>query len=158
MTLKKKEFTPLLCFLHAEPPPPPHRSPEQNKEKKKEFSPCHLLPPLGLCRPLLAQTSTTPHTGAHRHRVRRSCAWSLETNRSRREPRSKGLFFMIFPFTQFGFRIIDGFFCFLGLWVQYSCVWDFGFWNWSLWVLGIASFVLILLVFWFYGFIKPVDV
>ena len=80
--------------------PPPHRSPEQ-----KEFSPC---------RPLLAQTSTTPHTEAHRHRGRRSCAWSLETYRSRREPRSKGLFFMIFPFPLFGFRIIDGFFLFSG--------------------------------------------
>ncbi|KAL0015849.1 hypothetical protein SO802_002918 [Lithocarpus litseifolius] len=66
------------------------RSPEQNEEKKKEFSPCPLLLPLGLCRPLLAQTSTTPHTEAHRHKVRWSYAWSLETNRSRREPRSKG--------------------------------------------------------------------
>ncbi|KAL4650208.1 hypothetical protein ACB092_01G070300 [Castanea dentata] len=26
---------------------------------------------------------TTPHTEAHRHKVRRSCAWSLETDRSR---------------------------------------------------------------------------
>ncbi|KAL4595335.1 hypothetical protein ACB092_12G084600 [Castanea dentata] len=42
-----------------------------------------------MCRFLLAQTSTTPHTRAHRHRVRRSCAWSLETNWSRREPRSE---------------------------------------------------------------------
>ena len=47
-----------------------------------------------------------------------------------------------------GFSVlwVYGFFCFLGLWVQYSCVWDFGFWNWSLRVLGIASFVLILLI------------
>ena len=58
----------------------------------------------------------------------------------------KVFFFMIFPFPQFGFRIINGFFRFLGLWVQYSCVWDFGFWNWSLRVLGITSFVLILLL------------
>ncbi|XP_050241398.1 uncharacterized protein LOC126690333 [Quercus robur] len=90
LTASSASFTPFLRFLHAEPPPPPHRSPEQNEEKKKEFSPCPLLPPLGLYRPLLAQTSTTPHTGAHCHRVRRSCAWSLETNRSHREPRCKG--------------------------------------------------------------------
>ena len=38
------------------------------------------------------------------------------------------------------------FFCFLGLWAQYSCVGDFGFGNWSLRGLGIASFVLILLI------------
>ncbi|XP_030975343.1 uncharacterized protein LOC115995064 [Quercus lobata] len=85
-----------LCFLHAIPLLPlllSHRTSTtvpQSPEKKKEFSPCPLLPPLGLCRPFLAQTSTTPHIGAHRHRVRRSCAWSLETNRSRREPQSKG--------------------------------------------------------------------
>ena len=81
-----------------------HRSSEQ-----KEFSPC---------RPLLAQTSTTPHTEAHRHRGRRSCAWSLETYRSRREPRSKGLFFMIFPFPQFEFRIIL---------IGFSVFWVYGF-------------------------------
>nr|POE59976.1 hypothetical protein CFP56_03571 [Quercus suber] len=83
--LRKKLLTPHLCFLHAEPPPPPHRSPEQNDFEEDRV----LAVSSGLCRPLLAQTSTTPHTGAHRHRVRRSCAWSLETNRSRREPRSK---------------------------------------------------------------------
>ena len=82
--------------------------------KKKEFLPCPLLPRLGLCRPLLAQTSTTPYTEAHRHRGHQSCAWTLETYRSRREPRSKGLFFLIFPFPQFGFQIIlMVFFCFL---------------------------------------------
>ena len=91
------------------PSPPPHRSPEQ-----KEFSPC---------RPLLAQTSTTPHTEAHRHRGRRSCAWSLETYRSRREPRCKGLFFMIFPFPLFGFRIIDGFFLFSGFMGFFGAAW-----------------------------------
>ena len=30
----------------------------------------------------------------------------------------KAFFFMIFPFPQFGFRIIDGFFCFLDLLVS----------------------------------------
>ena len=85
---------------------------------------------------LLAQTSTTPHTEAHRHRGRWSYAWSLETYRSRREPRSKGLFFMIFPFPQFGFRIIDGFFCFLGLW-DFSVFWVYGF---STIVFGILDF------------------
>ena len=93
--------------------------------KKKEFSPCPLLPPLGLCRPLLAQASTTPHTEAHRHRGRRSCAWSLETYRSRREPWSKGLFFMIFPFPQFGFRIILVF-LFSGFMGSVQLCW--GFW------------------------------
>ena len=62
------------------------------------------------CSPLFlhAEPPPPPHrspTGAHRHKFRRSCAWSLETNWSRREPQSKGLFFMIFPFPQFGFRI-----------------------------------------------------
>ena len=87
--------------------------------KKKEFSSCPLLPPLGLCRPLLAQTSTTPHTEAHRHRGHRSCAWSLETYRTRREPQSKGLFFMIFLFPQFVFLFIYGY-----LWV-YGFFWSF---------------------------------
>ena len=62
------------------------------------------------CSPLFlhAELPPPPHrspTGAHRHKFRRSYAWSLETNRSYREPQSKGLFFMIFPFPQFGFRI-----------------------------------------------------
>ncbi|KAF3950234.1 hypothetical protein CMV_023980 [Castanea mollissima] len=76
-------FTPNLHRRHTD-----RRS--RTISKKKEFSPCPLLPPLGLCYPLLAQTSTTPHIEAHRHRGRRSCAWSLETYRSSREPRSKG--------------------------------------------------------------------
>nr|XP_023906789.1 uncharacterized protein LOC112018486 [Quercus suber] len=84
--LRKKLLAPHLCFLHAEPLPLPHRSPEQNDFEEDRV----LAVSSGLCRPLLAQTPTTPHTGAHRHRVCRSCAWSLETNRSRREPRSKG--------------------------------------------------------------------
>ena len=74
-------FTPNLHHHHID-----RRS--RTISKKKEFSPCPLLPPLGFCRPLLAQTSTTLHTEAHRHRGRRSCAWSLETYRSRPEPRS----------------------------------------------------------------------
>nr|POE66059.1 hypothetical protein CFP56_33872 [Quercus suber] len=74
-SLKTKAHAIHLCFLHAEPPPPPHRSLEQ-----KELSPC---------RPLLAQTSTTPYTEAHRHRGRWSCAWSLETYRSRRDHNPK---------------------------------------------------------------------
>ncbi|KAF3947890.1 hypothetical protein CMV_026043 [Castanea mollissima] len=59
-----------------------HRTDRRSRtiSKKKEFSPCPLLPPLGLCRPLLVQTSTTPHAEAHCHRGCRSC----------REPRSKG--------------------------------------------------------------------
>ena len=78
---------------------------------------------------LLAQTSTTPHTEAHRHRGRRSCAWSLETYRSRREPRSKGFFsswFSLFPNLDFellmGFSVfwVYGFFCFLiAFWLLY---------------------------------------
>ncbi|KAK7845447.1 hypothetical protein CFP56_009283, partial [Quercus suber] len=76
-------FTPNLHRRHTD-----RRS--RTISKKKEFSPCPLLPPLGLCRPLLAQTSTTPHTEAYRHRGRQSCAWSLETYRSRCEPQSKG--------------------------------------------------------------------
>ena len=67
--------------------------------KKKEFSLCPLLPPLALFRPLLAQTSTTPHTKAHHHRGHRSCAWSLETYQSHHESRSKGFFFHDFPFS-----------------------------------------------------------
>ena len=42
-------------------------------------------------------TTATQIAGAERFR-RRRVRRSLETNRSRREPRSKGLFFMIFPF------------------------------------------------------------
>ncbi|KAF3964865.1 hypothetical protein CMV_010897 [Castanea mollissima] len=41
---------------------------------------------------LHAEPPPPPHRspiGAHRHRFRRSYAWSLETNRSRGEPRSK---------------------------------------------------------------------
>nr|POE66060.1 hypothetical protein CFP56_33872 [Quercus suber] len=76
-SLKTKAHAIHLCFLHAEPPPPPHRSLEQ-----KELSPC---------RPLLAQTSTTPYTEAHRHRGRWSCAWSLETYRSRRDHNPKAM-------------------------------------------------------------------
>ncbi|KAK7824044.1 huntingtin-interacting protein k [Quercus suber] len=76
-SLKTKAHAIHLCFLHAKPPPPPHRSPEQ-----KEFSPC---------RPLLAQTSTSPHTEAHRHRGRWSCGWSLETYRSRRDHDPKAM-------------------------------------------------------------------
>ena len=61
---------------------------------------------------------------------------------------------MMFPFPQFGFQIIDGFFCFLGLWVflfsgfmgSVQLCLGFWVWNWSLKVLGIASFVLILLI------------
>ena len=119
LTTSSTSFTPFLCFLHAEPLPPPHKSPEQNEEKKKEFSLCPLLPSLGLCRPLLAQTSTTQHIEAHRHKGRWSCAWSLETYQSRCEPWSKGMFFMIFLFPQFGFWIIDG-----SLWV-YGFFWSF---------------------------------
>ena len=85
---------------------------------------------LGLCHPLLAQTSTTPHTEVFRHRGRRSCAWSLETYRSCREPRSKGLFFMIFPFPQFEFRIIL---------IGFSVFWVYGFWLDSQ-VLGLNEF------------------
>ena len=88
---------------HAEPPPLPHRSPEQNDFEEERVLAVPFASSSGLCRPLLAQTSTTPHTGAERFRRRRVCR-SLETNRSRREPRSKGLFFMIFPFPQFGFQ------------------------------------------------------
>ena len=52
------------------------------------------------------RTSTIAAQIARAERLRRGrVRRSLETNRSRREPRSKGLFFMIFPFPQFGFRI-----------------------------------------------------
>ena len=61
---------------------------------------------------------------------------------------------MIFRFPQFGFRIIDGFFCFLGLWVflfsgfMGSVQLCLGFWILELEFkgFGIASFVLILLI------------
>ncbi|KAF3952551.1 hypothetical protein CMV_021905 [Castanea mollissima] len=94
-------------LLLSREPPPPHRSLEQ-----KEFLLCPLLPPLGLCCPLLAQTSTTPHTEAHRHKGRRSCAWSLETYRSRREPRSKGavptsLLTVVIEFSAVNFSLWD---------------------------------------------------
>ena len=68
------------------------------------------------------------------------------------DPKVCFLWFSLFPNLDFELLMcfsvfwVYGFFCFLGLWVQYSCVWDFGFWNWNLRVLGIASFVLILLI------------
>ena len=36
--------------------------------------------------------------------------------------------------------------CWIEFYVEYGCVWDFGFLNWSLRVLGIASIVLISLI------------
>ena len=56
---------------------------------------------LASCR---TSTTATQIVGAEQFR-RRRVHRSLETNWSRREPQSKGLFFMIFPFPQFGFRI-----------------------------------------------------
>ena len=61
---------------------------------------------------------------------------------------------MIFRFPQYGFGIIDGFFCFLGLWVflfsgfMGSVQLCLGFWILELEFkgFGIASFVLILLI------------
>ena len=88
---------------HAEPPPPPHRSPEQNDFEEERVLAMPSTSSSGLCHPLLAQTSTTTHTEAERFR-RRRVRRSLETNRSHREPRSKGLLFIIFPFPQFGFQ------------------------------------------------------
>ena len=70
-------------------------------------------------------TTATQIAGAERfwrRRVRRS----LETNRSRHEPRSKGLFFMIFPFPQFGFRIRCSDFLFASL--ESFKFWAFPFW------------------------------
>ena len=61
MPFTSASFTPNLHHRHID-----HWS--RTISKKKEFLLCPLLPPLGLCRPLLAQTSTTPHTEAHRHR------------------------------------------------------------------------------------------
>ena len=82
--------------------------------KKKEFSLCPLLPPLALFRPLLAQTSTTPHTKAHHHRGHWSCAWSLETYQSHRESRSKGFFFSWFSlFPNLDFELGVRIFCLL---------------------------------------------
>ncbi|KAF3956219.1 hypothetical protein CMV_018635 [Castanea mollissima] len=52
----------------------------------------------------------------------------LETDRSRNEPQSKGLFFMIFPFPQFGFQTIDGFLWVYGfLWNLMNYLWFFFF-------------------------------
>ena len=98
----------LLLTYHLNPS---LKSPNRDQIKKdpqpsdKSF---HPLPSL------LAQTSTKPHTEAHRHRVRQSCAWSLETYQSCHEPRSKGLFFIIFPFPYLDFELLMGFSGFMG--------------------------------------------
>ena len=110
---------------HAEPPPSPHRSPEQNDFEEERVLAVPSASSSGLCRPLLAQTSTTTHTGAERFR-RRRVRRSLETNRSRREPRSKGLLFIIFPFPQFGFR--NGCSDFLFASSESFKFWAFPFW------------------------------
>ena len=70
-------------------------------------------------------TTATQIAGAERF-WRRRARRSLETNRSRREPRSKGLFFMIFPFPQFGFQIGCSDFLFASS--EIFKFWAFPFW------------------------------
>ena len=129
-----------------------HTSPEQNDFEEERVLVVPSASSSGLCRLLLAQTSTTTHTGAEQFR-RRRVRRSLETNRSRREPRSKGLFFMIFPFPQFGFRIGCSDFLFASsksfkfwafpfLWEQrvgFDMIWGlFGFWIRDVWLIWLS--------------------
>ena len=86
----------------------------KKKRKRKKEAHCHTAASSDFCfLPLPSFACSNLHHTAHRssppHRSSKLCV-ELVNIPEPREPRSKGLFFMICPFPQFGFRIIDGFF------------------------------------------------
>ena len=101
-----------LCFLHAKPSPLPHRSPEQNDFEEERV----LAVPTGSSSGVVPSFACPNlHHTTHRitppHRSPELCVELVNIP----ELRSNGLFFMIFPFSQFGFRmILMGFSRFMG--------------------------------------------